>query len=335
MRGLRILLAASLLVLGCASEPSGSPDDPKAPGGPGAPVVSVRDFGARGDGVTSDTSAIQAAVAAVPPGGTLSFPAGTYRIDSERGIRLKDDLHLNLGEATLVGANVAGARGRILEIEGERNVVISGGTLVGSRGGQPEWGVGLLASDAQDLLVENTIFRDFFFDGILLTGNTGCRRVVVRKVTAQNNRRTGLAIVSGDEVTVEDSTFHGSHGQSPQAGLNTEPGPGASVRRVHIRRSTFTANAGVGVYLHQGRGEAVEDVTVEDSRVEGNDQGIIAANVVGVTITGNTVLGHRARGRSGIAVGESSRALVARNRLEDNLRGIVSAGASEVEIREN
>ncbi len=69
--------------------------------------------------------------------------------------------------------------------------------------------------------------------------------------------------------------------------------------------------------------------------VEGNDQGIVAANVVGVTITGNTVLGHRVRGRSGIAVGESSRVLVARNRLEGNLRGIVSAGASEVEIREN
>jgi nitrous oxidase accessory protein NosD len=75
---------------------------------------------------------------------------------------------------------------------------------------------------------------------------------------------------------------------------------------------------------------------VEDSRVESNDHGLVASGVVGVTITGNTVIGHRARGRSGIAVGDDTvRVLIARNRLEDNLRGIVSAGASDVEIREN
>ena len=336
MIAMRGLLAASLLGLGCAQVPSPTPAGTAPPGGPGAPVVSVKAFGAQGDGVTSDTAAIQAAVAAVPPGGTLQFPPGTYRIDSDRGVRLKDDLRLALGEATLVASNVKGARGRLLEIEGARNIVITGGTLVGSRGGQPEWGVGLLASDAQDLRIENTTFRDFFFDGILLTGNTGCRRVVVRGVVAENNRRTGLAIVSAEDVTVEDSTFRGSHGQSPEAGVNCEPGPGASVRHVRFRRSTFVGNAGVGLYVHRALGVAVEDATVEDSRVEANDQGIVASGVLGVTITGNTVLGHHARGRSGIALGEGTvRALVAGNTLEGNLRGIVSAGASEVEVREN
>jgi nitrous oxidase accessory protein NosD len=332
----RALSAVTLMGLACAQGPSATLAGSTPPGGPGAPMLSVKAFGARGDGLTSDTAAIQAAVAAVPPGGTLQFPAGTYRIDSDRGVRLKDDLRLDLGEATLVGTNVDGARGRLLEIQGERNIVITGGTMVGSRGGQPEWGVGLLASDAQDLRIENTTFRDFFFDGILLTGNTGCRRVVVRGVTAENNRRTGLAIVSAEDVTVEDSAFRGSRGQSPQAGVNCEPGPGASVRHLRFRRSSFVGNAGVGLYVHRGLGVAVEDVTVEDSRVEGNDQGIVASGVLGVTITGNTVIGHRARGRSGIALGEdTARALVAGNRLEDNLRGIVSAGASDAEIREN
>jgi hypothetical protein len=43
--------------------------------------VNVRDFGAKGDGLTDDTAAIQAAVAAIPPsGGTICFPVGTFKI---------------------------------------------------------------------------------------------------------------------------------------------------------------------------------------------------------------------------------------------------------------
>lgn len=42
-------------------------------------VVSVKDFGAVGDGVTNDTAAIQAAFNAVPQYGTLTFPVGRYK----------------------------------------------------------------------------------------------------------------------------------------------------------------------------------------------------------------------------------------------------------------
>ena len=45
--------------------------------------ISVKDFGAIGDGTTNDTSAVQAALTAVQTtGGTLYFPTGTYLIDS-------------------------------------------------------------------------------------------------------------------------------------------------------------------------------------------------------------------------------------------------------------
>ncbi|MCT7657789.1 glycosyl hydrolase family 28-related protein [Mycobacterium deserti] len=50
----------------------------------GRTVVDVRSFGARGDGATDDSHAIQAAVSALRSSGTLYFPRGTYRF-AQRG----------------------------------------------------------------------------------------------------------------------------------------------------------------------------------------------------------------------------------------------------------
>jgi parallel beta-helix repeat protein len=298
-------------------------------------TLSVSDFGARGDGQTLDTGAIQAAVDALPAGGVLRFPPGTYRIEADKGIALKDDMRLELGQAVIVGANVDGARCRLIEIEDLRNVVISGGTLVGSRGGSPEWGVGVFASDATDLVIENMTLRDFYFDAILLTGNRGCQRVVVRGVVASNNRRTGLAVPSAADVSVEDSSFRGTRGQSPEAGANFEPNPGGAVSTVRVRRCTFSGNAGVGLYVHRGRGEAVTEASVEDSVVEDNGHGIVMVGVENISIANNRVSGHGREATSGIALGDTSRASVTGNRLDGNFRGILSSRAAGVMIQGN
>ena len=187
---------------------------------------------------------------AVRPGDTLHFPPGVYRIETVRGITLKNDVRLDLGTATLTGANVAGARCRLIEIQGRRNILISGGALVGSRLGSPEWGVGILASDAQNVFIENMQLRDFYFDGILLTGNRGCQKVVIRGVVAVNNRRAGLSVVAASDVSVTGSSFQGTNGQSPEAGANVEPGAGVSVRNVRFEGCTFARNAGTGLYIH-------------------------------------------------------------------------------------
>lgn len=62
-------------------------------------MVSVKDFGAVGDGVTDDTAAIQAAINAVAAngGGSIFFPEGTYLLSSE--------LTITTAGITLFGAN--------------------------------------------------------------------------------------------------------------------------------------------------------------------------------------------------------------------------------------
>ena len=63
-------------------------------------TVSVKDFGAVGDGVTDDTAAIQAADAV----GTFKLPSGTYRIASN--ITISNDMVFELGSVLLVDTGI-------------------------------------------------------------------------------------------------------------------------------------------------------------------------------------------------------------------------------------
>lgn len=64
-------------------------------------TYNVRDYGAKGDGTTLDSPAINKAIeaAATAGGGEIYFPAGTYLSGS---IRLKSDIHLNLSAGCVI-----------------------------------------------------------------------------------------------------------------------------------------------------------------------------------------------------------------------------------------
>ena len=63
--------------------------------------VSVRDFGAVGDGKTNDTRAVQSAINCLPAGGRLFFPAGNYLVSP---LCMKSDTTLELsGGAVILG----------------------------------------------------------------------------------------------------------------------------------------------------------------------------------------------------------------------------------------
>jgi polygalacturonase len=89
-----------------------TPDEVQAATNPArlSNVFDVRSFGARGDGVTIDSDAINSAIAAAAPnGGTVYFPAGTY---ASYSIRLRSNIALYLAEgATILAATPTATQG--------------------------------------------------------------------------------------------------------------------------------------------------------------------------------------------------------------------------------
>ena len=64
-------------------------------------VVSVKDFGAVGNGTTDDTTVIQAAINSLSSGGTLTFPPGNYKCNSGLTVSANDVILVFEGGAKL------------------------------------------------------------------------------------------------------------------------------------------------------------------------------------------------------------------------------------------
>lgn len=66
-------------------------------------TLNVKQFGAKGDGISDDTAYIQAAVMACPPKSRVLIPAGTYRVTS---LFLKSSINIEIaGDAVLLAEN--------------------------------------------------------------------------------------------------------------------------------------------------------------------------------------------------------------------------------------
>lgn len=180
--------------------------------------VSVKDFGAVGDGVTNDTAAIQAAIAYIQSvgGGTVYFP---------RGIYLTAPVFVTDSNVHLRGAGTGGSILRLIGSATEQFAVVSFGiqsdqtTLVaiadcsirhfeidGNKANQLNGSAsdegtnaGLFVYTAAGMLVENLRVHDCDGYGIGLVGTdqAGREDIIVRNVITYANEYDGLDIKGG------------------------------------------------------------------------------------------------------------------------------------------
>ena len=225
-------------------------------------TINVVNFGAKGDGTTDDTSAINSAIASLTSGATLLFPCGTYKTSAQ--------LTINISNVTIDGSSCA-----ILHNTSSGTVMVIGG----SGNGNPNYGPAVaLSSTANELASSFSTVASLGVaagDYVLLqqggkdssngSGNTGCDPSGCRGELLK------VASVSSNSITVT-TALHDTY--NPSVNAATAQKIVAPLTGVTVKNITFDGNAS-NVYGLAIAGVADSTITGVTSR---NVQGAALLN---------------------------------------------------------
>jgi parallel beta-helix repeat protein len=276
-------------------------------------------YNAKGDGVTDDTAAINAAVQAVAgTGKAVVIPAGTYMINAQAnsgaGIRLGSNMTLSLQPGAILQAKYTSTMNyQVVAVDGVSNVNICGGSIRGNNGnnGIPtpttdEDGNAIRISKSSNIVVEGVATSNCFCDGIYICSQSD--NITVSMVDSQSNRRNGMSVVWATRILVSNSNFSNNTGSVEVAGqgilngsgIDLEANANQSLSTVLVTKSTFYNNYWAGLCWGIGYGTApgssTDTIFVDGNISNGNDRGLDVEMTTASAITNNTTLNNHGVG---------------------------------------
>jgi hypothetical protein len=276
----------------------------------GTTVVNVKTFGARGDGVFDDTSAIQAAINSLPSsGGTVFVPAGKYLIDAVRTVKLRSNMHFQLDlDATLIAKPNSSDTYSILYAQQLHDLEISGGQILGERdrhiGTTGEGGHCIRVLGCSRVTIRDIRLANGWGDGLVVGPKPmyGKRYIYstdveVANIVCNRNRRNGLSITNVIGMKVYDSEFSDTNGTKPQCGIDIEPNKdidgSGHCDQVHIENCVMKGNAAYGINVWN----RAYNLTITGCVVDGNKScGLVTRGLKGASFTNNTFSNNMATG---------------------------------------
>jgi hypothetical protein len=132
------------------------------------PVFNVLGYGAKGDGVTDDTAAIQNAIDQAPAGGIIWIPSGTFKV-TQLIIQNRNNLIITgsgelKGSADQVTVSIYG----VIHIANSSNITIEGINISGMNSGADDRGIWI--NDSYNVTIRNNRFSNFGQQALYLWG---------------------------------------------------------------------------------------------------------------------------------------------------------------------
>lgn len=291
-------------------------------------VFDIRDYGAKGDGVTGDTQAIQQAINAANAagGGRVVIPEGTFVVADADGdgsaLVLRNGVELTgSGRAASTLTLADGASGSLALLAvgsaSSHDISVSNLNLDGNRTGSSAAVTGVRVQGS-DVTLDGVAVRNASGNGFDASG--GADTLVIRNSVAQHNGLDGFLLAN-----LASSTF-----QDNQALDNGRNGIDVIVgnQALTLADNRSAGNAGDGIYLHKdgSAGNGFVNVIGGDVSANGGD----GIRLRGIEYGGvNRVTAHDNEG-SAVELQGTRSVNVASNTLYDNAQG---GAAAEVTIR--
>ncbi len=288
-------------------------------------IYNVLAYGAKGDGATDDSEAIQAAIDAAEAGGIVYFPAGIYLIGTELSWTADGVSLIGAGKdvTTLRNASGLGANS-LIGLTGEsddyiENVHIEGITFRNGTASEASYTAGMdciVAEYVDGLVIHDCKFTEV--QGAFGVTVKSCKDVHVEKCDFYRWTYAGMYILSEcDGVWVEDCVFDTAvsttltNTYTLAIGTSTTGEGERFAKNVWIQRNKFLNNPRwEGLDCHGG-----ENIWIQDNYIENVKVGIACACTLNavttpvakhIIIEGNTVIqGTGEDGSWGIAINGS------------------------------
>jgi len=289
-------------------------------------TVSVKDFGATGDGTTDDAAAIQAAVNAVSANGTVYFPPGTYAVGAA-GIAVTSKTGVTLfGDGAIIKIT---AISTLTTAIGAATIRLSGCTRSGVRGleinGNSIASSGIGLTGCTDCFVDGVTVYASGVSGQITSAGGGVRNSFTNNTVYSGNGTTRgmwLGNVNSSDMETDIHVAGNVVRNNPATGIVINS-VGGRVEGNHCR-----TNEGSGVVIPGANGYSSKNLTIVgnyfiDNLFHGVQSDVVyttAADLTdSITVTGNVCSQNNRGTGTGIYAVNSQRWVISNNVCNDNV----------------
>ena len=299
-------------------------------------ILSLKYFGAAGDGVTDDTEAIKSALSFCK-GKTLTVPSGTYVVSSAIDIPSNITIEGEGQDSMFIAADGYRPGKDLFRARTKQNITIDGVCFDGNSdvntremGHSARDGIHMMDLwDCTNVCIKNCYYQNNVYCAIRIVGNSSDLSFYENKFTQVDCGIETLGTGTMSRITICNNVFDGHQNSEPISFF----GKGSTVTDVLIDNNiVINKTCGNGIYV--GNGGTYTNFTITNNYLSKDAVGICCVGISNLTLTGNTVEETSTGG--GIKLVQCSDAKVYENVVARiNQNGFYIKDCSDIELYNN